>query len=190
MKMEMHILTISEVSTPWAALQWILTSLAFYGFGLVLFRSFPAAEIGQRVMNRTSPRRERINRLRWELTHGIQQTDEVRRNSPTAAKIPLTPAQIDQRRAELRRIGRVSLPTRAGLYFLSCVLCQTFSPTIILTVALDWTGSSAIEMFLTALAYAICGLFIHSTLARGESIPAGNAPPIKGSCPTCGGKHK
>ncbi|MEW6197763.1 MAG: hypothetical protein AB1601_03740 [Planctomycetota bacterium] len=113
--------------TDWAYVaSFFVWTLAVCALAKAIFGSFPAAELQYRLALRDNPRRQRLNRLNWEVANRTKWEEDVARGSQHAAAVPLTEPELDARRIELQRLSRTSLPRRALQYLLGCWACQTF----------------------------------------------------------------
>jgi len=137
--------------TDWSHVaSFFIWTLAVCAIAKGLFGSLPAAELQYRLSLRDAPRRQRMNRLNWEINNRSKWDEDVVRRSPHAAKQPLTEAEVNARRSELQQLARSSLAWRAFTYFMGCFACQTFW-TAVAVFALtrgvsglpDWCFSSA-----------------------------------------------
>ncbi|MBW7905453.1 MAG: hypothetical protein LC135_03065 [Phycisphaerae bacterium] len=113
--------------TDWSHVaSFFIWTLAVCAIAKGLFGSLPAAELQYRLSLRDAPRRQRMNRLNWEINNRTKWDEDVVRRSPHAAKQPLTEAEVNARRSELQQLARSSLAWRAFTYFMGCFACQTF----------------------------------------------------------------
>jgi len=113
--------------TGWSHVaSFFVWTLAVCAIAKALFGSLPAAELQYRLSLRDAPRRQRMNRLSWEINNRAKWDEHVARRSPHAAPVRLTDEEIEARRGELQDLARTSLPWRALHYLLGCWACQTF----------------------------------------------------------------
>jgi len=113
--------------TDWAHVaSFFVWTLAVCAIAKALFGSLPAAELQYRLSLRDAPRRQRMNRLNWEINNRVKWDEDVIRRSPHAAKQPLSDDEIESRRRELHQLARTSFAWRAFTYFMGCFACQTF----------------------------------------------------------------
>ena len=113
--------------TDWSQVgSFLIWTLAVCAVAKALFGSLPAAELHYRLALRDAPKRQRIQRLNWEINNRARWNPDVARGSPHAARQPLTDAELESRRAELQRLTRNSFACRALQYFLNCFACQSF----------------------------------------------------------------
>ncbi|MCK4340142.1 MAG: hypothetical protein KAY37_00275 [Phycisphaerae bacterium] len=94
---------------------FLIWTLAVCTLAKALFGSLPAAELQYRLSLRDIPRRQRINRLNWEINNRTKWNGDVARGSPHAAKQPLSDAELESRRRELQRLTRNSFRCRASI---------------------------------------------------------------------------
>ncbi len=160
---------------------WTLTVCAA---AKAIFGSFPAAELQYRLALRDNPRRQRLNRLNWEVANRTKWDEDVARGSPHAAAIPLTDAEIDARRAELQRLSRTSLPWRALQYLLNCWACQTFWTAVLIYAVTAGVTAPAAWLF-SAAAYSGAAVLLSATLNVSGSAPAGPGA-LRAGCKNCG----
>lgn len=171
--------------TDWAHVaSFFVWTLAVCALAKAIFGSFPAAELQYRLALRDNPRRQRINRLNWEVANRTKWDEDVARGSQHAAAVPLTEPELDARRAELRRLSSTSLPWRATQYLLNCWACQTFWTAVIAFAATRGISDVA-GWFFSAFAYS--GGAVLLTLLRSPGESQHRAAPPKTSCRNCGG---
>lgn len=168
--------------TDWAHVaSFFVWTLAVCAIAKALFGSLPAAELQYRLSLRDVPRRQRMNRLNWEINNRAKWDEDVARRSPHAAKQPLTDAEIEARRMELQNLARSSLAWRAFTYFMGCFACQAFW-TALAVFALTRGFSDPGACFLTAAAYAGAAVPLLNRVA-GAASPG--TKPSKPSCKNC-----
>lgn len=88
-----------------------------------MFGSLPAAELQYRLSLRDAPRRQRMNRLNWEINNRAKWDEAAARRSQHAAKQPLSDEEVEGRRIELQQLARSSLTWRVFTYFMGCFAC-------------------------------------------------------------------
>ena len=173
--------------TGWADVgSFLVWTLAVCAVAKALFGSLPAAEIHYRLALRDAPKRQRIQRLHWEINHRARWDPDVARGSPHAARQPLTDAELDSRRAELQRLTRNSFARRALQYFLNCFACQSFW-TAAAIYALTRGIADPAALFFTAAAYSAAAMMlsaIQGSTAAGTVHGDRNAQPT--GCKGCG----
>lgn len=159
-------------------------TLAVCALAKAIFGSFPAAELQYRLALRDNPRRQRLNRLNWEVANRTKWDEDVARGSQHAAAVPLTEPDLEVRRAELQRLSRTSLPWRALQYLLGCWACQTFWAAIAV-FALTRGVADVAAWFFSATAYSGAAVLIG--LVRDRSTPAPFSERRgKATCASCG----
>lgn len=159
---------------------WTLTVCAI---AKALFGSLPAAELQYRLSLRDAPRRQRMNRLNWEINNRTKWDEEVVRRSPHAAKQALTDADVESRRTELQQLARSSLEWRAFTYFMGCFACQAFWVAIAVFAITRGVKEISPGLF-SAAAYS--GAAVLMTIAKGPLSAPAREPPAKAGCKTCG----
>ncbi len=171
--------------TDWAHVaSFFVWTLAVCALAKAIFGSFPAAELQYRLALRDNPRRQRLNRLNWEVANRTKWDEDVARGSQHAVAVPLAEAELDARRAELQRLARTSLPWRALQYLLGCWACQTFWAAAA-TYAVTRGVGDIVGWFLSGMAYS--GAAVLLALVRGGAQPvAPAAGSLKPGCKTCG----
>ncbi len=172
--------------TDWAHVaSFFVWTLAVCALAKAIFGSFPAAELQYRLALRDNPRRQRINRLNWEVANRAKWNEDVARGSQHASAVPLTEPELDARRAELRRLSSTSLPWRALQYVLNCWTCQTFWTAVLIYAATAGVTAPA-AWFFSAAAYsgaAVLLAAIHGSPPPGR--PA-DLPVSRTGCTGCG----
>ncbi|GMU39087.1 MAG: hypothetical protein HS102_16970 [Planctomycetia bacterium] len=72
--------------TDWAHVaSFFIWTLAVCAIAKALFGSLPAAELQYRLSLRDAPRRQRMNRLNWEINNRAEWDEDVARRSRPAA---------------------------------------------------------------------------------------------------------
>ncbi len=168
--------------TDWAHVaSFFVWTLAVCALAKAIFGSFPAAELQYHLALRDNPRRQRINRLNWEVANRTKWDEDVARGSQHAAKQPLTDPEIGSRRIELQQLARSSLAWRAFTYFMGCFACQAFWTA--LAVYVFTHGMSDLSAcLLTAAAYSGAAVPL---LNRVGGVPSATRAPSKPGCKNC-----
>ncbi len=171
--------------TGWADVgSFLVWTLAVCVVAKALFGSLPAAEIHYRLALRDAPKRQRIQRLHWEINHRARWDPDVARGSPHAASQPLTDEQVESRRAELQRLTRNSFTRRSLQCFLNCFACQSFW-TAAAIYALTRGITEPAAWFFSAAAYS--GAAVILSLPQPSMRPVGGNPSANtGGCKSCG----
>ncbi|HMQ16495.1 MAG TPA: hypothetical protein PKC49_11020 [Phycisphaerae bacterium] len=173
--------SIFEISDWSHVASFFVWTLAVCAIAKALFGSLPAAELQYRLSLRDAPRRQRMNRLNWEINNRAKWDEDVARRSPHAAKQPLTDAEIESRRLELQQLARTSLIWRAFTYFMGCFACQAFW-TALAVFALTRGLSDLSACLLTAAAYAGAAVPL---LNRVGGAPSPRTASSKPGCKNC-----
>lgn len=173
--------SIFEIA-DWAHVaSFFVWTLAVCAIAKALFGSLPAAELQYRLSLRDAPRRQRMNRLNWEINNRAVWDEDVARRSPHAAKQPMTDAEIEARRTELQDLARSSLAWRAFTYFMGCFACQAFW-TALAVFSFTRGLSDPTACLLTAAAYSGAAVPLLNRVA-GAASPG--TKPSKPSCKNC-----
>lgn len=171
--------------TDWAHVaSFFVWTLAVCALAKAIFGSFPAAELQYRLALRDNPRRQRLNRLNWEVANRTRWDEDVTRGSQHAAPVPLTEPELDARRAELQRLSRTSLPRRALQYLLGCWACQTFWTAVLIYAATAGVTAPA-AWFFSAAAYSGAAVLL-STLHGLSPSPRPEPAAAPTGCKGCG----
>ncbi len=171
--------------TDWAHVaSFFVWTLAVCALAKAIFGSFPAAELQYRLALRDNPRRQRLNRLNWEVANRTKWDEDVARGSQHAAPVPLTEPELDARRTELQRLSRTSLPRRALQYLLGCWACQTFW-TAVLIYAVTGGVTAPASWFFSAAGYSGAAVLL-STLHNPSPAPRPEPASARGGCRGCG----
>jgi len=169
--------------TDWAHVaSFFVWTLAVCAIAKGLFGSLPAAELQYRLSLRDAPRRQRMNRLNWEINNRAIWGEDVARRSPHAAKQPLTDAEIEARRTELQNLARSSLAWRAFTYFMGCFACQAFW-TALAVFAL--TRGASVACVFSSAAYSGAAILLVA-LTGIQGVAARVNPAAKPGCKDCG----
>lgn len=161
---------------------FFIWTLAVSAIAKALFGSFLAAEIQHRLALRDAPRRQRMNRLTWEINNRAKWDEDVARRSPHAARQPLTDAEVESRRLELHRLARSSLIRRALTYFTGCFACQVFWIGIGV-YASTHAAPALVEGALSAAAYSSMAVALSRIPASRQNNTASSGA---AKCKTCG----
>ena len=79
--------------TDWAHVaSFFVWTLAVCAVAKAIFGSFPAAELQYRLALRDNPRRQRLNRLNWEVANRTKWDEDVARGSPNPSSTPAAPS--------------------------------------------------------------------------------------------------
>lgn len=172
--------------TDWSHVaSFFVWTLAVCAIAKALFGSLPAAELQYRLSLRDAPRRQRMNRLNWEINNRAKWDEDVARRSPHAAKQALADADVESRRTELHQLARSSLAWRAFTYFMGCLACQAFWTAMAAFVVTRGFHAPGACLF-SAAAYSGAAALIS---AAGSSVQLARRPDIasgKGGCKSCG----
>lgn len=171
--------------TDWAHVaSFFVWTLAVCALAKAIFGSFPAAELQYRLALRDNPRRQRLNRLNWEVANRTKWDEDVARGSQHAAAVPLTESELDVRRTEVQRLSRTSLPRRALQYLLGCWACQTFWTAVLIYAVTAGITDPAAWLF-SAAAYSGAAVLL-STLHGLAPSPRPEPTSGRGACKGCG----
>ncbi len=169
--------------TDWSRVaSFFIWTLAVCAITKALFGSLAAAELQYRLSLRDAPRRQRINRLNWEINNRAKWDEDVARRSPHAARQPLTDDAIESKRRELQQLARTSFAWRAFTYFMGCFACQTFW-TALAVYALTRGVSVPTACFLSAAAYSSAAVLLSAFSASRQ----GRTQDVRGPQPACKG---
>jgi hypothetical protein len=172
--------------TDWAHVaSFFVWTLAVCALAKAIFGSFPAAELQYRLALRDNPRRQRLNRLNWEVANRTKWDEDVARGSQHAAAVPLTEPELDARRAELRRLSSTSLPWRALHYLLGCWACQTFWTAALIYAVTAGVTAPAAWLF-SAAAYSGAAVLLAALHGAPPPVRAADPPAGRAGCKGCG----
>jgi hypothetical protein len=177
--------SIFEISDWSHVASFFVWTLAVCAIAKALFGSLPAAELQYRLSLRDAPRRQRMNRLNWEINNRVKWDEDVVGRSPHAAKQPLTDAEVESKRRELQQLVGTSFAWRAFTYFMGCFACQAFW-TAVAVFALTRGVADVATWFFSATAYS--GAAVLVTLVNTAGVHAQGSPPHAGQpgCKSCG----
>jgi hypothetical protein len=172
--------------TDWSHVaSFFIWTLAVCAIAKALFGSLPAAELQYRLSLRDAPRRQRMNRLNWEINNRAKWDEDVARRSPHAARQPLTDDEVESKRRELQQLARTSFAWRAFTYFMGCYACQTFWTTVAVFAVTRGVSDLAACLFTSA---ACSGAAVLMSAVQGRSTPPRGAERAVGGagCKDCG----
>ncbi|MFO0840705.1 MAG: hypothetical protein U1D55_19525 [Phycisphaerae bacterium] len=170
--------------TDWSHVaSFFVWTLAVCAIAKALFGSLPAAELQYRLSLRDAPRRQRMNRLNWEINNRAVWDVDVACRSPHAAKQPLTDSEIESRRLELQRLARSSLAWRAFTYFMGCFACQAFW-TALAVYAITRSITDPAACLFTAAGCAGAGVLLSTAGPIGQNRRPNGAN--QAVCKSCG----
>ncbi|MBW7904885.1 MAG: hypothetical protein LC135_09765 [Phycisphaerae bacterium] len=162
--------------TDWAHVaSFFVWTLAVCAIAKALFGSLPAAELQYRLSLRDAPRRQRMNRLNWEINNRAKWGEDVARRSPHAAKQPLTDADIESRRLELQQLARSSLTWRAFTYFMGCFACQASWTALAVFAFTRGVGESLAASALRGVVFGRSGADWRASFAERAPLARGRA---------------
>lgn len=171
--------------TDWSHVaSFFIWTLAVCAIAKALFGSLPAAELQYRLSLRDAPRRQRMNRLNWEINNRAKWDEDVVRRSPHAARQPLTDDEIESRRRDLQQLARTSFAWRAFTYFMGCLACQTFWTAVAVFAVTRGVGDLAGWVF-TAAACSGSAVLVSAAQNAGPLANRPTAAPNAG-CKDCG----
>jgi hypothetical protein len=169
--------------TDWAHVaSFFVWTLAVCAIAKAIFGSLLAAELQYRLSLRDAPRRQRMNRLNWEINNRAKWDEDVARRSPHAAKQPLADGEVEARRTELQQLARSSLAWRAFTYFMGCFACQTFWTAVAVFAVTRGVSDFAAWLF-TAAACSGAAVLLQNDVVRQ---PHTDALSVKADCKACG----
>jgi len=172
--------------TDWAHVaSFFVWTLAVCALAKAIFGSFPAAELQYRLAMRDNPRRQRVNRLNWEVANRTRWNDDVARGSPHAAPVRLTDDEVEARRGELQSLTRTSLPWRALQYLLNCWACQTFWAAVAVFAFTRGVADVA-AWFFSATAYSGAAVLVALLHTAGWPAHRSAPQPAQAGCKGCG----
>jgi hypothetical protein len=175
--------SIFEITDWQHVASFFVWTLAVCAIAKALFGSLPAAELQYRLLLRDAPRRQRMNRLNWEINNRAKWDEDVARRSPHAAKQALTGADVESRRTELQQLARSSLAWRAITYFMGCFACQAFWTALAVFIVTRGVSDVAACLFTSAAysASAVTAIQRWVVTPRGTERAANTA-----GCKNCG----
>ncbi len=167
--------------TDWSHVaSFFVWTLAVCAIAKALFGSLPAAELQFRLSLRDAPRRQRMNRLNWEINNRAKWADDVARRSPHAARQPLTDDEVEGKRRELQQLAHTSFPWRAFTYLMGCFACQTFWTTVAVFAITRGISDLAAWLFTSAACSGAAVL-----LNQVGRVPPTGKPPSGIGCKNC-----
>ncbi|MGE0480361.1 MAG: hypothetical protein AB7F89_25230 [Pirellulaceae bacterium] len=175
--------SIFEITDWQHVASFLVWTLAVCAIAKALFGSLPVAELQYRLSLSDAARRQRMNRLNWEINNRAKWDEDVARRSPHAAKQPLSDAEIESRRTELQQLARSSLAWRAFTYFMGCFACQAFWTALATYALTRGLGDVASWVFSTA-AYAGASVAM-SAEGMGNVVRNGPASHAQPRCKSC-----
>ncbi len=161
--------------------QVILWCFAVWSVAQALFRSFPAAELRARLGGNSHRHRE-MQQLMWELRHRRAYTGP--RDPSVAPPAELSAAELEDRARRLKRLQRLTLPSRAVNYLWTCTFCQNAWSSLLLAVCLTQGAHFIGDVLPTVLMYA----GVTTVATERASMPgharhaAGTTPCPSGNC--------
>lgn len=170
--------------TDWAHVaSFFVWTLAVCAIAKVLFGSLPVAELQYRLSLRDAPRRQRMNRLNWEIHNRAKWDEAIARRPQHAAKQPLSDEEVEGRRIELQQLARSSLAWRAFTFFMGCFACQAFW-TALAVYAITRGITEPAACFFTATGCAGAGVLLSTAGPIGQDRRPNGAN--QAVCKSCG----
>lgn len=180
--------SIYDIDSTAEIINFVFWSLAVFGLGKAIFRSFWAAELRMRIWQSRKVDQARIHRTKWELSTGWHHSPELERGDQMASKRPLTQEEQEERLKYMDKQVNQTLWFRIINFFMMCNFCHCFWGSIVMylftrQVADWWPG-----LLPTSFAVATLGAIINIVFERYAT----TAGPPRGTpgCPdgSCGGR--
>jgi len=178
------VISIYEIKGWSDVAAFMVWTLAVCAIAKALFGSFLAAELQYRLSLRDAPRRQRMNRLNWEVNNRAKWDEDAARRTPHSARQPLSDLDIDVRRAELQRLARASIARRACTYFMACFACQTFWTALTVFAATHVTFD-VLSSICSAAAYSAAAVALAAVTHQRPLFRAGTSEQ-QPACKNCG----
>lgn len=166
-------------------ISFLVWTFVVLGMAKVLFQSFLLTEILRQFRIRNAKDSRMVRQLQWELRHKIKWSMELEHGDINAARVPLTPPELDQKHQQLSGLMRVTWKSRALIYFTNCSFCQFFWTALIVWLVINGPRQP-LAMVLSTVTYAAVSTLINSWVAQQLLPPSSPLKPPDKNCPGCG----
>ena len=145
--------SVYDLNSLPAVLQFAGWTLVVMAATAAIFRSFPAQELKARRLRAANETATEVNKALFELRTGLKWNAALARGDEMAAKVPLSDAELAERKKRVNVEFDRTVWRRALSYFLECPMCQSFWTALAIflltTPATAWWPA----LIPTALAY-------------------------------------
>jgi hypothetical protein len=157
--------SVYDLNSLPAVLQFAGWTLVVMAATAAIFRSFPAQELKARRLRAANETATEVNKALFELRTGLKWNPALARGDEMVAKVPLSDAELADRRKRINVEFDRTVWRRALSYFLECPMCQSFWTALaiflltnpppawwpaLIPTALAYTTASAVLMALPA----------------------------------------
>jgi hypothetical protein len=178
------VISIYDIKSWSDVAAFLIWTLAVCAIAKAVFGSLLSADIHYRLALRDAPRRQRVNRLNWELNNRVRWNEQAAHSSPHAAKTPLSDDELEAKRSELRQLTKASLGARAFQYFMNCLGCQTFWTALAIFVVTRGPSDVGAGV-LSAAGYSGLAVLLASLGSRAVVSAIDGRSPQAGACRGC-----
>ena len=131
-------------------LGWTLVVMAA---SAAVFRSFPMQELKARRLRSSTETVADVNKALFEIRTGLKWNAALARGDEMAAKVPLSDAELAERKKRVNVEFDRTVWRRALSYFLECPMCQSFWTAVAVFMLTTPAGGWWPDLIPTALAY-------------------------------------
>jgi hypothetical protein len=177
--------SVYDLNSLAAVVQFAGWTLVVIAATAAIFRSFPAQELKARRLRAANETATEVNKALFEARTGLKWNAALARGDEMAAKVPLSDAELADRRKRVNIEFDRTVWRRALSYFLECPMCQSFwtalTVFLLTTPTTDWWP----DLIPTALAYTTASailLALPGAMAETRQRPAARDPRRGGGC--------
>lgn len=173
-----------QIESSYDVIEIALWSIMLVSVIYAVFHSMPAAWLRKKLYPKSDSVQREIQILYWELHNKASYTKELADGNPHAARVALSAAELDERRAKLRKLQHINPAAKVVLYFLGCAHCQGFWMSLLIYTVSNWPHVTVAECIGAAFTYALlCALFVRFAM---RDMAKNNYQRQEQACPGCG----
>jgi hypothetical protein len=145
--------SVYDLNSLPAVLQFAGWTLVVMAATAAIFRSFPAQELKARRLRAANETATEVNKALFELRTGLKWNPALARGDEMVAKVPLSDAELADRRKRINVEFDRTVWRRALSYFLECPMCQSFWTALAIFLLTTPSPTWWPALIPTALAY-------------------------------------
>lgn len=178
-------ISVYDLNSIAAVVQFTGWTLVVIAATAAIFRSFPAQELKARRLRAANETATEVNKALFELRTGLKWNAALARGDEMAAKVPLSDAELAERKKRVNVEFDRTVWRRALSYFLECPMCQSFWTALALCMLTTPVTGWWPDLIPTALAYTTASailLALPGAMAEARQRPAVRDERRKSGC--------
>ncbi len=178
-------ISLYDLNSLAAVVQFVGWTLVVIAATAAIFRSFPAQELKARRLRAANETATEVNKALFEIRTGLKWNAALARGDEMAAKVPLSDAELADRKKRVNVEFDRTVWRRALSYFLECPMCQSFWTALALCMLTTPATSWWPDLIPTALAYTTASavlLALPGTTADARQRPVARDARRGGGC--------